>query len=140
MVTKEELEKSTFIARNGNVWFMTAWALMMFIIDGVVYAVDPPPGESKWGYGPTVFLMCLVSEAEDATREIDATPRARRENAVKRHVMTVPRRRVRGTRERERRTTRRMDATREIERGLRSANDARERRAAARDDGSDADD
>ena len=63
MVTKEELEKSTFIGRNANVWFMTAWALMMFIIDGVVYAVDPPPGESKWGYGPTVFLLCLVRGA-----------------------------------------------------------------------------
>ena len=63
MVTKEELEKSTFIGRNSNVWFMTAWALMMFIIDGVVYAVDPPPGESKWGYGPTVFLLCLVRES-----------------------------------------------------------------------------
>merc|ERR1712216_872145 len=61
MVTKEELEKSTFIGRNANVWFMTAWALMMFIIDGVVYAVDPPPGESKWGYGPTVFLLCLIA-------------------------------------------------------------------------------
>merc|ERR1712216_1078341 len=61
MVTKEELEKSTFIGRNANVWFMTAWALMMFVIDGVVYAVDPPPGESKWGYGPTVFLLCLIA-------------------------------------------------------------------------------
>ena len=71
MVTKEELEKSTFIGRNSNVWFMTAWALMMFIIDGVVYAVDPPPGESKWGYGPTVFLLCLVRGARrtnDASR------------------------------------------------------------------------
>ena len=85
MVTKEELEKSTFIGRNANVWFMTAWALMMFIIDGVVYAVDPPPGESKWGYGPTVFLLCLVRGARrtnDASRanrnaNANATPRAR---------------------------------------------------------------
>ena len=68
MVTKEELEKSTFIGRNANVWFMTAWALMMFIIDGVVYAVDPPPGESKWGYGPTVFLLCLVRGATNERR------------------------------------------------------------------------
>ena len=80
MVTKEELEKSTFIARNSNVWFMTAWALMMFIIDGVVYAVDPPPGESKWGYGPTVFLLCLVRgarRANDASRAWETRPRRR---------------------------------------------------------------
>ena len=80
MVTKEELEKSTFIGRNANVWFMTAWALMMFIIDGVVYAVDPPPGESKWGYGPTVFLLCLVRGRDERTTRrgrIETRPRRR---------------------------------------------------------------
>ena len=40
----------------------------MFVIDGVVYAVDPPPGESKWGYGPTVFLLCLVRAARRIAR------------------------------------------------------------------------
>ena len=60
MTTKEELEKSTFVGRNANVWFMFGWALVMFIIDGIVFAVDAPPGESKWEYGPSVFLMCLV--------------------------------------------------------------------------------
>lgn len=60
MTTKEELEKSTFVGRNANVWFMFGWALAMFIIDGIVFAVDAPPGESKWEYGPSVFLMCLV--------------------------------------------------------------------------------
>jgi hypothetical protein len=60
MTTKEELEKSTFVGRNTNVWFMFSWALVMFIIDGIVFAVDAPPGESKWEYGPSVFLMCLV--------------------------------------------------------------------------------
>ena len=58
--TKSELEASTFAGRNANVWFMCGWALMMFIIDGVVYAVDPAPGENKWAYGPSVFLLCLV--------------------------------------------------------------------------------
>uniref|UniRef100_A0A7R9XP36 Uncharacterized protein n=1 Tax=Ostreococcus sp. 'lucimarinus' TaxID=242159 RepID=A0A7R9XP36_9CHLO len=78
MVTKEELEKSTFIGRNGNVWFMTAWALMMFIIDGVVYAVDPPPGESTWGYGPTVFLLCLIASFLWGAVSIRKTERAHR--------------------------------------------------------------
>jgi len=43
------------------VWFMCGWALIMFIVDGIVLAIDAPPGESKWGYGPTVFLMCLIA-------------------------------------------------------------------------------
>ena len=63
MTTKEELEKSSFVGRNANVWFMFGWALAMFIIDGIVFAVDAPPGESKWEYGPSVFLMCLVRDA-----------------------------------------------------------------------------
>jgi len=61
MTTKEELEKSSFVGRNANVWFMFGWALAMFIIDGIVFAVDAPPGESKWEYGPSVFLMCLIA-------------------------------------------------------------------------------
>ena len=61
--TKEELERSTALGRNANVVFIMVWALTMFIVDGVVYAVDPPPGESKWGYGPSVFLLCLVRRA-----------------------------------------------------------------------------
>ena len=81
MVTKEELEKSTFIGRNANVWFMTAWALMMFVIDGVVYAVDPPPGESKWGYGPTVFLLCLVRGATNERRVEGESKRDRERRA-----------------------------------------------------------
>jgi len=60
MVTKEELEKSTFLGRHVTVWFMFSWALLMFILDGVVYKVKAPPGESDWEYGPSVFLMCLV--------------------------------------------------------------------------------
>ena len=60
MVTKEELEKSTFVGRHVTVWFMFSWALIMFILDGVVYKVKAPPGESDWEYGPSVFLMCLV--------------------------------------------------------------------------------
>ena len=60
MTTAEELQKTTFAGRNANVWFMCGWALLMFIVDGIVLAIDAPPGESKWGYGPTVFLMCLV--------------------------------------------------------------------------------
>lgn len=69
MTTKEELEKSTFVGRNANVWFMFGWALAMFIIDGIVFAVDAPPGESKWEYGPSVFLMCLVRfDFANATR------------------------------------------------------------------------
>ena len=83
MVTKEELEKSTFIGRNANVWFMTAWALMMFIIDGVVYAVDPPPGESKWGYGPTVFLLCLVRHRETNERRVEGESKRDRGDARK---------------------------------------------------------
>ncbi|OUS49229.1 hypothetical protein BE221DRAFT_87053 [Ostreococcus tauri] len=59
--TKEELERSTALGRNANVVFIMVWALTMFIVDGVVYAVDPPPGESKWGYGPSVFLLCLIA-------------------------------------------------------------------------------
>ena len=60
MVTKEELEKSTFVGRHVTVWFMFSWALLMFILDGIVYKVKAPPGESDWEYGPSVFLMCLV--------------------------------------------------------------------------------
>ena len=60
MTTAEELQKTTFAGRNANVWFMTGWALIMFIVDGIVLAIDAPPGESKWGYGPSGFLMCLV--------------------------------------------------------------------------------
>ena len=60
MVTKEELEKSTFVGRHVTVWFMFSWALLMFILDGIVYKVKAPPGESGWEYGPSVFLMCLV--------------------------------------------------------------------------------
>lgn len=60
MVMKEEFEKSMFIGCNVNVWFMMVWVLMMFIIDGVVYVVDLLLGESKWGYGLMVFLLCLV--------------------------------------------------------------------------------
>ena len=120
MVTKEELEKSTFIGRNANVWFMTAWALMMFIIDGVVYAVDPPPGESKWGYGPTVFLLCLVRHRETNERRLDG------------RIETRPRRRAKGNNEwrfarcddesdggGESKRERERDPAREIERGLR---------------------
>ena len=118
MVTKEELEKSTFIGRNGNVWFMTAWALMMFIIDGVVYAVDPPPGESKWGYGPTVFLLCLVRAARrmnDASRARNATAATREggANGDSRDATTKATGRGESKRERER------DPAREIARGLR---------------------
>ena len=89
MVTKEELEKSTFIGRNGNVWFMTAWALMMFIIDGVVYAVDPPPGESKWGYGPTVFLLCLVRHRETNERRVEGESKRDRGDARKGGRMAI---------------------------------------------------
>ena len=61
MVTKEELEKSTFLGRHVTVWFMFSWALVMFILDGIVYKVEAPPGESDWEYGPSVFLMCLIA-------------------------------------------------------------------------------
>ena len=101
MVTKEELEKSTFIGRNANVWFMTAWALMMFIIDGVVYAVDPPPGESKWGYGPTVFLLCLVRGA----RRTNDAARANR-NATAKDARKGARTAIRAMRRRKRRAGR----------------------------------
>ena len=119
MVTKEELEKSTFIGRNANVWFMTAWALMMFIIDGVVYAVDPPPGESKWGYGPTVFLLCLVRQA----RRTNDASRANR-NATAKDARKGGRMAIRAMRRRKRRAGRietrtRTRPPREIERGLR---------------------
>ena len=119
MVTKEELEKSTFIGRNGNVWFMTAWALMMFIIDGVVYAVDPPPGESKWGYGPTVFLLCLVRGARrmnDASRASgNATAATRERGREWRFARCDDESDGRGESKRERE----RDPAREIERGLR---------------------
>ena len=59
MVTKEELEKSTFVGRHVTVWFMFSCTLVMFILDGIVYKVEAPPGESDWEYGPSVFLMCL---------------------------------------------------------------------------------
>ena len=68
MTTAEELQKTTFAGRNANVWFMTGWALIMFIVDGIVLAIDAPPGESKWGYGPTVFLMCLVRGIDERRR------------------------------------------------------------------------
>ena len=68
MVTKEELEKSTFVGRHVTVWFMFSWALLMFILDGIVYKVKAPPGESDWEYGPSVFLMCLV-RASDIGRD-----------------------------------------------------------------------
>ena len=119
MVTKEELEKSTFIGRNANVWFMTAWALMMFIIDGVVYAVDPPPGESKWGYGPTVFLLCLVRGARrtnDAARA-NRNATAATHNKGGRMAIRAMRRRKRRAGRIETRT--RTRPPREIERGLR---------------------
>ena len=64
MVTKEELEKSTFLGRHVTVWFMFSWALVMFILDGIVYKVEAPPGESDWEYGPSVFLMCLVRASD----------------------------------------------------------------------------
>ena len=64
MVTKEELEKSTFVGRHVTVWFMFSWALVMFILDGIVYKVEAPPGESDWEYGPSVFLMCLVRASD----------------------------------------------------------------------------
>lgn len=64
MVTKEELEKSTFVGRHMTVWFMFSWALVMFILDGIVYKVEAPPGESDWEYGPSVFLMCLVRASD----------------------------------------------------------------------------
>ena len=119
MVTKEELEKSTFIGRNANVWFMTAWALMMFIIDGVVYAVDPPPGESKWGYGPTVFLLCLVRGARrtnDASRaNRNATAATRERGDERRFARCDDESDGRGESKRERE----RDRAREIERGLR---------------------
>ena len=52
----------------------------MFVIDGVVYAVDPPPGESKWGYGPTVFLLCLVRAASESRDDVEGAnaPSSRR--------------------------------------------------------------
>lgn len=78
MTTKEELEKSTFVGRNANVWFMFGWALVMFIIDGIVFAVDAPPGESKWEYGPSVFLMCLVRFVDFAMRDANAMRGRRR--------------------------------------------------------------
>ena len=127
MVTKEELEKSTLVGRNGNVWFMTSWALVMFVIDGVVYAVEPPPGESKWGYGPTVFLLCLVRAASEsrATRRREraeiASSRASRPRACLRAS-----RGARGD-ARARARTRREGRAREIARGLRR--DARRRDA-----------
>jgi len=68
MTTAEELQKTTFAGRNANVWFMCGWALIMFIVDGIVLAIDAPPGESKWGYGPTVFLMCLVRGIDGCRR------------------------------------------------------------------------
>ena len=68
MTTAEELQKTTFVGRNANVWFMCGWALIMFIVDGIVLAIDAPPGESKWGYGPTVFLMCLVRGIDERRR------------------------------------------------------------------------
>ena len=71
MVTKEELEKSTFLGRHVTVWFMFSWALVMFILDGVVYKVKAPPGESDWEYGPSVFLMCLVRARAIARRRTD---------------------------------------------------------------------
>ena len=133
MVTKEELEKSTFIGRNANVWFMTAWALMMFIIDGVVYAVDPPPGESKWGYGPTVFLLCLVRHRETNERRLDGRietrPRKTREREQRMAIRAMRRRKRRGgrietrtrtrprARDRARFTKRRREGRRETTRG-----------------------
>ena len=120
MVTKEELEKSTFIGRNANVWFMTAWALMMFIIDGVVYAVDPPPGESKWGYGPTVFLLCLVRHRETNERRVEGESKRDRERRARgnnewRFARCDDESDGRGESKRERE----RDPAREIERGLR---------------------
>ena len=64
MVTKEELEKSTFVGRHVTVWFMFSCTLVMFILDGIVYKVEAPPGESDWEYGPSVFLMCLVRASD----------------------------------------------------------------------------
>ena len=130
MVTKEELEKSTFVGRNGNVWFMTTWALVMFVIDGVVYAVEPPPGESKWGYGPTVFLLCLVRAASEsrATRRREraeiASSRASWPRASSSSVARRARRRARasadaegGTRARDRaRFTKGRETTRRANR------------------------
>ena len=60
MTSKEALAATTVFSRNHVVWFMLFWALAMFIIDGIVFSTDPPPGENRWEYGPSVFLVCLV--------------------------------------------------------------------------------
>ena len=135
MVTKEELEKSTLVGRNGNVWFMTSWALVMFVIDGVVYAVEPPPGESKWGYGPTVFLLCLVRAASEsrATRRREraeiASSRASRPRASSSSVARRARRRARASADAEGGTARAR--SREVYEGTR---DDETRESTARED------
>jgi len=58
----EEEEKSTFVGRNSKVWFIWTWSLLIFILCGIVYPPEAPPGESNMEYGGAVMLMvCVVA-------------------------------------------------------------------------------
>ena len=59
---REEEEKSTFVGRNSKVWFIWTWSLLIFILCGIVYPPEAPPGESNMEYGGAVMLMvCVVA-------------------------------------------------------------------------------
>jgi hypothetical protein len=58
-----EEEKTSFVGRNSKVWFLWTWALLIFVLDGIVYAPDAPPGESDWEYGGALMLMVLIVAA-----------------------------------------------------------------------------
>ena len=57
----EEEEKSTFVGRNSKVWFIWTWSLLIFILCGIVYPPEAPPGESDMEYGGAVMLMVCVA-------------------------------------------------------------------------------
>ena len=58
----EEEEKSTFVGRNSKVWFIWTWSLLIFVLCGIVYPPEAPPGESDMEYGGAVMLMvCVVA-------------------------------------------------------------------------------
>ena len=64
MVTKEELEMSTVVGRHMTVWIRFSGARVMFILDGIVYKVEAPPGESDWEYRPSELFKCLVRASD----------------------------------------------------------------------------
>ena len=56
----EPKDETTFTSRNGGAFFLFGWCLLMFIIDGLAFPLEAPPGEHNWEYGPSVFFCVMV--------------------------------------------------------------------------------